>query len=64
VPRPRSIGGDVNFEGFVPRPEVLEALGFGPGYKIRGFGRGSGLKRLAEDQYQRLLTKFLQRPPT
>lgn len=45
--------------GFVPRPAILNVLGYKSTYNLRGFGdHHSGLKKLTEDEFQALRDQF------
>jgi hypothetical protein len=53
----------LDFEGYAPREDVFEIFSYRRGYTMRGFGtRGSGVKALSDDQYERLFRSFKGRP--
>jgi hypothetical protein len=53
-----------NYNGFVPRDEVIRILGFKRGSRLWGIGRKhSGLYRLGEEQFNQLLRLFKGRQP-
>ena len=44
--------------GFVPWQQVNRVLGYEPDYNMRGFGGGSGLKKISQEQYDQLAELF------
>lgn len=52
---------DADIEGFVGREKMCEILGYKPSYQFRGFGGGTGVKRLDEVQAVNLLREFKSR---
>ena len=53
----------VNASGFVPRSTVNRMLGFSPAYTLHGFGRGSGVREITEEEYLELVEAFKQSRP-
>jgi RecB family endonuclease NucS len=53
----------ISMNGFVPRIQVTQILGYKPGYTLRAFGDyKSGLKKLDEDEYNELVRAFKEHP--
>ncbi len=46
--------------GIVPRKQVNEVLGFKPTYNLFGFGRGSGIRELTPEEFQKLAGKLMR----
>lgn len=49
---------DADFNGFVPREELLKVLGYKPGGRLRGFNSGQGVMPLDNEQGYSLLQLF------